>query len=67
MLLIDCVFLLDMIFCFFTTYTNFRELKEVYKLKAIAINYLKFWFWIDFASIFPMWAFMGHSMDDHEN
>ena len=48
---VDCVFYLDFILTFFTAYWDGERL--VVSLKSIAVNYLKFWFWMDILSIFP--------------
>lgn len=50
-LAVDCAFYLDMILTFFSAYWDGERL--VVSLKSIAINYLKFWFWVDVVSIFP--------------
>jgi hypothetical protein len=51
-LIIDGIFLIDMILTFFTTYSDKRQ-EEVTGHKAIAIEYFRLWFWIDLVSIFP--------------
>lgn len=48
---VDCVFFVDMVLTFFSAYWDDERL--VVSLKSIAINYIKFWFWIDLISIFP--------------
>lgn len=57
---IDAIFLLDIIISFNTAFyykgvpviVLFQYIK-VYNSKKIAINYLKFWFWIDLFASFP--------------
>jgi hypothetical protein len=51
----DIIFLVDLIFVFFTPYYKGKEL--IVDHKQIAIHYIKSrWFWIDLVSIFP-WDF----------
>jgi len=50
---IDGLFLIDMVMTFFTSITDEEKMIEITDNKLIAKNYFKFWFWIDFFSIFP--------------
>lgn len=50
-LIIDAFFFIDIILTFFTPYWDHEELKT--SLKAIAKNYLKFWFFLDLIAVFP--------------
>lgn len=49
---IDGLFLVDLIMCFFATYCD-EDYQEIDDRKLIARNYLQGWFAIDFAAIFP--------------
>lgn len=49
------VFLMDMGINFNLAYYNERD-KLVYERRDIARHYMKFWFWIDFLSVFPFFA-----------
>jgi len=49
--LVDIYFAFDLILIFFTPY--YSKGKLVTNHLFIALNYFKFWFWIDFLSIFP--------------
>ena len=49
---IDGVFALDLLFCFFTTYLD-EEFNEIDDRKQIAKNYLSGWFSVDLSAIFP--------------
>lgn len=49
----DFHFFIDMILCFFTSYTDDYKQIEIFDHKKIAKNYFRFWFTIDFLSIFP--------------
>ena len=51
---IDSCFLIDMILTFFTATVDPANQMVVTDKKEIAKNYLKFWFWIDLFSIFPL-------------
>lgn len=51
----DFIFFLDMIFTFFTPITNKNRIVEDHS--AIAFQYIKFWFWLDFLSIIPYQLF----------
>lgn len=49
---VDIAFLIDILLTFITPY--YHNDKLVISLRRIAINYLKFWFWIDAISTFPL-------------
>jgi potassium channel len=49
----DLLFLIDMLFCFFTSYKDELRQIEITSHKLIAKNYLMSWFAVDFFSIFP--------------
>jgi hypothetical protein len=51
---LDCIFLVDMVFCFFTTYQNEETMLEITDRKTIVFDYLKSWFLVDLASILPI-------------
>jgi CRP-like cAMP-binding protein len=55
--IIDFVFIADSIMNFFTTYINSNG-DEVTDLRQISRNYLKFMFWVDFISCFPIDNFL---------
>jgi CRP-like cAMP-binding protein len=55
--IIDFVFIADSVMNFFTTYIN-KNGDEVTDLKQISRNYLRFQFWIDFISCFPIDNFL---------
>lgn len=50
---IKCIFALDIILCFRKSYLHERSSKEIRDSKMIAMNYLKFYFWIDLLSAIP--------------
>ena len=52
--IVDIVFLIDIIMTFFTSYQNEDETHEFTDLKSIAIRYLKTWFFVDLISILPL-------------
>ena len=52
-LIIDFLFLVDLILTFMTTFTDHFTNVEVTNHKRIAIKYLKGWFFVDFLSILP--------------
>ena len=52
--LIDICFLIDMILSFFTSVSDESTSTEIVDRKEIARIYLKGWFWIDLAAIFPI-------------
>jgi len=52
--LITSVFILDMILNFITGYEDKQTDKIVFDQTLIRMNYMKFWFWIDFISSVPM-------------
>lgn len=54
--LIDGVFLTDVLVNFNTCYFDPSTDKNVYSYKKIALNYLAFWFWVDFLGSFPFVA-----------
>jgi hypothetical protein len=58
--IIDIFFLLDIIFCFFTAYTD-DDFITIDDRKIIAIDYLKSWFLIDAMAIIPFELFLGGS------
>jgi hypothetical protein len=66
---LDSIFLVDMIMCFFTTFSNEETLTEVTDHKALAKNYLGSWFLVDLFSILPInmivKAFQGEAMPDN--
>lgn len=51
--MIDFIFFFDILINFRTTYSSFLTGDEVKEPKAIAINYLRGRFWIDFISCIP--------------
>ena len=52
--IIDFGFLLDMVFSFFTSYTDDLTNIEVIDHKRIAKHYFKGWFIVDFMSVIPL-------------
>ena len=50
---IDCVFFLDMCLSFNTAFFDNGLEMYIYSRKLIALNYMKFWFWIDLVSTIP--------------
>ena len=48
--IVDCVFIIDMLFCFVTVYTNALDV-WITDPTAIAVHYLKGWFPIDLVSV----------------
>jgi len=54
---VDSLFGLDIIICFFTSYEDENE-ELVYNRKIIAMNYIKSWFFIDLMSIVPVSEFL---------
>ena len=52
--IIDFGYLLDMVFSFFTSYTDDLTNIEVIDHKRIAKHYFKGWFIIDFMSVIPL-------------
>ena len=50
--IIDCVFIMDVIMNFRTTYMN-KDGELVYDSKMITYNYLKSWFIVDVTAAFP--------------
>jgi hypothetical protein len=52
-IIIDCIFLVDMVITFFTSVTDHEKMLEVTSKKIIACQYMHGWFWVDFVSIFP--------------
>ena len=57
-IVVDVLFLIDMILTFFTTVLNDKNF-EIITHKAIAKEYLTGWFLIDLISIFPLDEFGG--------
>lgn len=53
---IDFIFFIDIIFEFFTVSIDDNE-NMITDKKKIACKYQKFWFWIDFISVFPLELF----------
>jgi len=52
--IIDCFFLVDLLFNFRTTYINLKTGQEVYEPKKIVLNYVLHWrFWVDLLAILP--------------
>ena len=55
--ILDLIFVVNIVYTFFRAYYN-----EYYILvdrrRDIALNYLKFWFWVDVAAIIPLYAFI---------
>ena len=51
--IVDMFFWTDMALCFNTAYWNDEGKTWVTNRWRIAVNYLKFWFWLDFVSLFP--------------
>jgi len=60
----DVMFALDMVFCFFTSYTDKYIKREVTDIKLIANRYLRGWFWIDLMSIIPFEAILNTMQDE---
>jgi Na+/melibiose symporter-like transporter len=60
--LADLFFFIDLILCFFTSYTDEKVMREVTDHKKIAIRYLKGWFILDLFSIVPFDYFVTSSM-----
>jgi hypothetical protein len=58
---VDISFLFDIIFTFFTSYTDPITNLEITSHKKIAINYMKLWFWFDVLSILPIDYFIMSS------
>lgn len=50
----DTCFLIDLLLTFFTSYYDSKEGCNVYDIKLIAKEYLKFWFWMDTLSVLPL-------------
>ena len=48
---IDVLFGMDVVFNFFTPIM--KKEPVIFSHKKIALKYLKFWFWVDFLSVFP--------------
>jgi hypothetical protein len=55
--IVDALFGLDIIICFFTAYEDDNE-ELVYNRKIIALTYIKSWFFIDLMSIVPVSEFL---------
>lgn len=49
----DLMFAIDMVLCFFTTFTDPYKQIEITSHKKIAYNYFSFWFTVDLLSILP--------------
>lgn len=62
LLTIDGLFLIDLILCFFTTYSD--DYQEIDNRKMVAKNYLSGWFWIDIIAIFPFDVILQASSTD---
>lgn len=59
---IDFIFFVDIILSFMTAYhNNFEELID--NRRAIACNYLKYWFFIDLVSILPIHLILESSFN----
>lgn len=54
----DFMFFIDVILCFFTTYTDGYKQIEITSHKKIAYQYLTSWFVVDVLSIFPFDAIL---------
>ena len=59
---IDGLFAIDVILCFFTTYTD-DDSSEIDNRKMIAKNYFSGWFAIDISAIFPFDNILEEAMD----
>jgi CRP-like cAMP-binding protein len=63
--IIDAFYFCDLILAFFTpTIVGFET---AYKLKAIAKEYFKFWFWIDLVTILPTGDLIDHLYTGNED
>lgn len=52
--ILDLIYIFDMMVIFTTTYTNSETGEEIYQWRQIAKNYLKGNFIIDFLAVFPI-------------
>lgn len=52
-MVIDICFVVDIVIAFRTTYIDLHTGQEEFNVKALAKNYLKFQFWIDFLATVP--------------
>jgi hypothetical protein len=61
-IVIDSIFVVDIIITFFTSYQDDDKMTEITDKKKIAINYLRFWFWIDTVSVLPIDLIIQYTM-----
>jgi hypothetical protein len=54
--IVDVIFFVDMIICFFTSITDPYSFEEITNKKIIAQTYLRLWFWVDLVSILPFYS-----------
>ncbi len=52
-ILVDCIFLSDIVLNFLTGYREKQSAHLISDCRSIAMNYIKSWFFIDLISIFP--------------
>ena len=60
---IDFLFVIDLVLNFFTPIM--RKERIIFSHKAIALSYLKLWFWIDFLSVFPFNLLLSGNNTDY--
>lgn len=60
--IVDCLFFIDIIASFNTSYIDTATEITVTDRKLIAINYLKLWFWIDLFSTIPIDTIINEAM-----
>lgn len=63
-LLITVLFAIDILLTFNTAFLNIKTEKYVFDRKAIAVEYCKFWFWVDMAATVPFDT-IAESMQTH--
>ena len=61
---VDILFLLELVSGFFTSYTDKKQDKQVYDLHLTAFNYLSTWFTLDAASSIPFSLISWHESGD---
>jgi len=61
---VDILFLLELVSGFFTSYTDKKQDKQVYDLRLTAFNYLSSWFILDAASSIPFSLISWHESGD---